>query len=143
MDKLKIDEIDKHLLRFKWYVRPDGYVGRNSSRKENGGKQTTLLLHREIMQPVFPLVVDHINGDKLDNRRSNLRVVSRGDNNCNKKRSKGYCFHKLTGKYAANFRKKHLGLFDTPELAKVAYIKAQNEYWASKEATSPQPPQEP
>lgn len=39
------------------------------------GRKTTLRMHRLIMQPTPAQVVDHVNGNTLDNRRSNLRVT--------------------------------------------------------------------
>jgi hypothetical protein len=44
------------------------------------GKQITKLLHRTILNAPNGLVVDHINGDTLDNRSSNLRVVTQSAN---------------------------------------------------------------
>jgi hypothetical protein len=49
------------------------------SRSETG-KRIKLYLHRELMGNPQGLVVDHINGDSLDNRRSNLRVISHYEN---------------------------------------------------------------
>ena len=37
-------------------------------------------MHRLIMQPSPDMVVDHINGDGLDNKRENLRIVTHGQN---------------------------------------------------------------
>ena len=76
--------------------------------------------------------VDHINGDTLDNRRSNLRVCDRSQNLCNRKkmagkssRYKGVSYNKLRGKWDARlmFRGKQycLGLFKTELEAAKAY----------------------
>lgn len=74
--------------------------------------------------------IDHINGDKGDNRISNLRECSRSQNLHNQKR-KGYYFHKRDKKWIASIRNenklKHLGTFNTEEEARSAYIKAKNE----------------
>lgn len=52
------------------------------------------LMHRLIMAPANGLVVDHINHDGLDNRRANLRVCTRSQNSCNRRKADG-----LTSQY--------------------------------------------
>lgn len=89
-------------------------------------------LHRLIMQP-GDLHVDHINGVQSDNQRSNLRIVTRGQNmanavmkSTNRSGYKGVALHK--GKYwAAGIMKDrkqlHIGYYPTAELAALAYNK--------------------
>lgn len=83
-------------------------------------------------------IIDHINGDPLDNRITNLRLASPADNSRNqrirrdnKTGLKGVYFHRAAGKYGAqiavNGKPKHLGLFDTPEAAHESYCKAAKE----------------
>lgn len=55
------------------------YAYRNAWDPE-ARKQRNLLLHRAIMDPPTGMVVDHINGDTLDNRRANLRICTQGQN---------------------------------------------------------------
>lgn len=55
------------------------YAYRNAWEPE-ARKQRSLLLHRAIMEPPTGMVVDHINGDTLDNRRANLRICTQGQN---------------------------------------------------------------
>jgi hypothetical protein len=71
--------------------------------------------------------VDHINGNKLDNRRSNLRLATKQQNGVNRgptKRSKtgfkGVQEH-YDGSFVARFAGKYLGVFGTPEAAAAAY----------------------
>jgi hypothetical protein len=71
-----------------------------------------------------PNIIDHINRDRSDNRITNLRSVTRRENNINSNRidnAKLYSFHKQTGKYTAqiciNGKKKHIGIYDTKEEA--------------------------
>ena len=78
--------------------------------------------------------IDHINGDKADNRLCNLRqatrfenLSNRGKNKNNSSGYKGVWFNKKLGKWIAgithNNKAKHLGVFETPELAYEAYCK--------------------
>jgi len=74
--------------------------------------------------------VDHINGDKSDNRINNLRLVTRSQNQMNSDKSKGFGvdFYKKYGLWRARITKdsvvKHLGYFETKEKAKCAYLEA-------------------
>jgi hypothetical protein len=52
------------------------------------GRLTNEYLHRLILPPPKGIEVDHINGDPLDNRRSNLRHVTRSQNEQNKRRAR-------------------------------------------------------
>jgi hypothetical protein len=84
--------------------------------------------------------VDHINGDKSDNRICNLRAASNAQNQANVAISqnntcgfKGVSFHKHSGKWQArigvNYKRIHIGKFNTPEEAHEAYKKAAKEYF--------------
>jgi HNH endonuclease/AP2 domain len=87
-------------------------------------------LHRVIMGAKTGELVDHINGNGLDNRKSNLRFATKSQNGANSKR-KGYSFHKASGKWRAtitkNYKQYTLGYFDTEEEARKAYKKAHAE----------------
>jgi hypothetical protein len=80
-------------------------------------------------------LIDHINGNPLDNRLCNLRVVNHTQNRRNSKRPitnksgfKGVCFEKKPRRWRAyvyvNRKRIHIGYFDTPEEAHLAYCAA-------------------
>lgn len=90
-------------------------------------------LHRLIADPPAGMMVDHINGNGLDNRRANLRVASNSQNQANRQRVrgayiKGICFHRKSGKWQAQIKKDdvnfYLGLYASEEAAAHAYAKA-------------------
>lgn len=97
-------------------------------------------LHRLLMGSPANRVVDHINGDPSDCRKANLRCITQHQNTQNSslpKHSttgyKGVCFDKRRKRYMAhihpNGRMKHLGYYDTPEEAAVAYDRAASLYF--------------
>ena len=95
-----------------------------------------ICLHRLAWLHVYGIhpvgVIDHINGDKLDNRISNLRLVDnfinqqnrRGCNKNNKSGLLGVHRHqsKFRSRVMANGKTHDLGVFDTPEAANAAYL---------------------
>jgi hypothetical protein len=67
------------------------------------GRTKAIRLHREIMKPSAGVLVDHRNGDSLDNRRANLRLATHFQNSCNARKSKS----NFTSQYkGVQFRKK-------------------------------------
>ncbi len=107
---------------YQWRLGGTGYA----VRWKNG---RTVYLHREIvgLEAGDGFEVDHINRDRLDNRRENLRVTVRAENGQNlpsqegSSRFRGVAFDKRRGKWTAqvkvNGRKHYLGGFDTEEEA--------------------------
>lgn len=81
-----VDAVDyEWLMEHVWYYT-SGYAGRYGG-KEHGGR--TIFMHDCIMPSPEGLEVDHINLDKLDNRRSNLRHGTRTQNLGNVRSKKG------------------------------------------------------
>lgn len=122
-----------------------GISGKPLTRTSNGGYKVfvlrgkTYLVHRAAMAimgfDVRTKFVDHINGDKADNRFSNLRLATKRINNQNnlKVRSEGKLlgasWHKHTKKWRSVIglgqrKYKHLGYFDTQQDANRAYLSA-------------------
>lgn len=103
------------------------------------GKKSTISMSREIMKCPPGMVVDHINGDTLDNQRKNLRICTIGENNRNsqveKNRTgyKGVSWNKGGKKWmvqiAPNRTKMYLGCFTDPQKAAMAYNEAAKKYF--------------
>jgi hypothetical protein len=100
---------------------------------KNGGKFQRIYLHRLVLGG-NPEVVDHADGDGLNNRRSNLRATTQANNVKNIRRSSlntsGYkgVHRTKNGRWQAQIkaagRSRYIGNFDTPEAAHDAYCKA-------------------
>jgi len=115
------DEDYEKLSRFKWYLAGSGkkYACRQFQLKRY---KHYIYMHREIMGNPAQLV-DHINGDPLDNRRSNLRLANHHQNGINaclsKANTTGYkniYFHKSRKKWYVRVRipggEKFAGYYD-------------------------------
>lgn len=70
----------------EWRVRTLGNTRYVTRRDENG---RDLFLHRDIMIPPEEMVIDHIDGDGLNNTRGNLRVLTHQQNLWNRPRHDG------------------------------------------------------
>lgn len=66
------------VLGYRWHLHTGGYA--ISSRRDGSGKAHTVYMHRLIIDAPGHLHVDHINGNKLDNRRANLRLATCSQN---------------------------------------------------------------
>ncbi len=118
-----ISLIDKEDLekvkQYKWH-QSGNYV------KTDLPNRKILRLHRFVLglKTLEDGEVDHINGDGTDNRKENLRIVTRSQNLMNQEGVKGYYFdtyyQKWKAEIIANGKKFHLGSFDTEEEAKQA-----------------------
>lgn len=113
-----------------WYKGQIGYAYSNA--REN----TTF--HKELMKPPQGMVVDHINRNKLDNRKSNLRIVTQASNtqNSDRKRPNKTGYHnvyyrkqndKYVGVFTMNKKKYQVGTFKTPYEAYLAVEKRKEE----------------
>ena len=68
----------------KWYAHDVNTGGRVDYIYAVNGKRD-MSIHRVVMQASAGMHVDHINGDRLDNRKQNLRICTRSENSRNKK----------------------------------------------------------
>ena len=94
----------EYLKEYTFYVSVRGYIETNI--KNGTGK-----IGRMILKPSDGFVIDHINGDILDNRKINLRICSQSDNMKNLKTPitntsgyKGVWFDKINNKWAAEIK---------------------------------------
>lgn len=84
------EDYERLMAMGKWRLNKAGYVFRSLCFKNQCGKWSTkgFWLHRDILNPPKDMVIDHINGDKLDNRKCNLRICKQAENNRNTKVNK-------------------------------------------------------
>lgn len=110
-----VDDADyEKYNHLRWYLSVRGYVVRT-----NNGK--TCRLHRLIMNCPEGMVTDHLNGNKLDCRKSNLRICTQAENAKNRHNIKGYTYDKSRGKWAVRYKRKFFGRYETEAEAKRAY----------------------
>lgn len=144
------------LARHKWNtVGPRDprrqYVGRNASRRAPPPRG--IYMHRVVSGAGPGDVVDHLNGNTMDNRRSNLRVGTHADNARNKAawregRVVG-CYQTKSGRWrvhvGANHHTLYVGRYETQEDAHAAFRSARE--WIANggnlddwKAANPRPP---
>lgn len=128
----RVDAADfPRVSRYKWHVR-EGYAKRQITRD---GKRVTINLSNFILGVPNGRIVDHKSGDRLDNRRRNLRRATRRQNCQNRKTRrdsksgiKGVRWHAHAKKWTASIliagKRHYLGYFSTSEKAARAYRKA-------------------
>jgi hypothetical protein len=127
------DEDYAKLSQWRWCLNADKSGHETASAYIN---QKKVKMHRIIMGVTDQLIcVDHIDGNPLNNQRSNLRLCSKAINNRNRKKIKvghsiykGVSWHKRIEKWssqiALNKEKIHIGYYLTEKEAAIAYDKA-------------------
>lgn len=99
-------------------------------------------MHRVILNTPTHIGVDHINGNPLDNRKVNLRLATRQQNQFNRRHQKnnklgvkGVCWCRRAKKYRSTIKLNrkviHLGYFPSLEEADKAYRDAEVKYFGS------------
>lgn len=125
---IKVDDEDYQYLN-QWEWRLGRYNSILRGTRKNGIYKSYYIA-RQIMQTPNGMDTDHINGDRLDNRRTNLRICTHSENMRNKramlhKRFKGVNWYKRMEKWIVKIRKDkkdyHIGYFDSEVDAAKAY----------------------
>ena len=142
-DPLLIDKEDWEKFGHRnWYVNTNGYVVSDVSNKRTDTTLDKERLHRLILNAKKGEDIDHINTNKLDNRKFNLRIVDRSKNLANRdltaargklqgafyRKDRKVYFSTITCK-EKGIRNKYLGKFKTELEAHEAYRKAHLELY--------------
>lgn len=116
------------VTEYTWYLNKNGYA------RETSGEY----FHRIVMNVTGDYVIDHINRNKLDNRRCNLRICEKIDNSHNMNvfstNTSGHTgvYKTKSGKYSVgivvNYKCIHLGTYDDFDEACNAYDVAKEKY---------------
>lgn len=134
------DEIYERVIKYKWYawLRPNGnyYAMRNMPNCNSNQP-----LANFIMEVPNGIIIDHVNGNTLDNQCCNLRVATKAQNVRNQGKQarstssqyKGVSLHIRNGKWQAGIRvdgkKIYLGYFLSERVAALAYDVAARKYF--------------
>jgi len=143
--KMIVDPIDYQYLKdVKCFCasrsRSGGFYAATCFKKN--GAYKTILVHRLIMGASVGQIVDHINGDTLDNRRSNLQFLTNRQNilkgrpRKNKYDLPGIYYDNRSKRYGARIRigsgkRISLGYFDTKNDASKIYTESLKKYWTT------------
>lgn len=141
-DKYAIIDAEDYekVSRHHWHAEKNSGSYRAKAAIKKNGRWTNILMHRLIMDAPNGTIVDHINHDTLDNRKSNLRLCTPAQSQMNRRsfknstsKYKGVCKYKSTSwpkcekwlaqirLYSEGVKKICIGYFDTEEEAALAY----------------------
>ncbi len=143
---ITIDGIDSDLTKYCWQIgntADTNYANRISKSK---GVRSVIKMHRLILSRVLGReitsseIVDHIDGNALNNTRANLRLVNSNQNAWNSKKKstnksgyKGVSFSKEKNKWVAQIcvggKVTYLGKYDDPAVAHEAYKEAAKKHF--------------
>lgn len=135
-----VDDRDAWVADLGWMAKP--------IKRQSGGfyayrmrGRTSLYMHRLILDAPAGLLVDHVNGDGLDNRRCNIRLATASQNLMNRKSTSATGFRGVEPTYRTakpwraclyeGKRRVHLGTFRTVIEAAAAYDRAASAKYGS------------
>jgi HNH endonuclease len=132
-----IDAHNVHLVEnHNWQCSTKGYAVR--TERAHGSAIRQIKMHRLILNSPNDMHVDHVSGEKLDNRIANLRLCTRSQNMANSKHRKNNTSGfkgvspRANGRWVAQIAsggvKMHIGVFDDPMSAHAAYADAAAKY---------------
>ena len=136
------DEDFEWLSAWKWYAKENGkswYAARLDSLRK---PRRCIYMHHLLLDPPLSMRIDHRNHNGLDNRRQNLRICTRQQNQMNRQKQdgcssqfKGVYWYRQTGKWRAHIKisgiSQHLGYFAEEENAARAYNEAAKKLFGS------------
>lgn len=132
------DEDYEYLNQFKWSQDWHGYAQRHIVRSD--GTKGTIQMHKDLIPVSKGMVRDHIDGNRLNNTRSNLRVCTQKQNSYNRtkhlRNTTGYKGVSLVANSTSfrayikvNYKQINLGCYSTVEEAAAAYNYAAIDYY--------------
>ena len=137
-----IDSEDYDKIKgYTWYAANVNKGFRPRAQKITNGKCKFFYIHRLVMDCPDNMIVDHINGDPMDNRKINLRICTYAENCKNRKKTKsktassyrGVTWHKRDrlwhARITVNGSVIFIGCFDSEMNAAMARDKAELKYF--------------
>ena len=130
-------EDDEKVNQYKWHLHLRKKDMRYDACANTYGKNRKYInIPRFLLNYNGELTIDHINRNTLDNRKQNLRIVTRLENNLNKGNNKsgcvGVCWDKSRNKWRVILGDKNFGRYDTFEEAVKVRKQAELDYHEQK-----------
>lgn len=141
------DDMYDYCMQWRWHLHSGRYAARAVGERKS---RRALFLHQVIASPPSGYDVDHINTNKLDNQKSNLRVATRRQNMQNRpkykhnatSKFKGVTFNRQRGQWYASIRVNGklvwLGAHQTEYAAAIAYNRAATRHFGEYASLNPE-----